>query len=260
MQNTENYGLNLPESTDKYNIEDLNENFKVLDDKLAECFQRGNEFKGNLVSNLIALGFEVDTSQTIEELFVMLGTVKKGSGTAQPEHVLTGQTFTNSDGIEYEGTMPDMAGTTVDASAVSTDDDYVYITPVEGYYDTSSMIRVEKEAVGNSGVTLLGTGTSFDLSGVVGYEGLTVDNFLVVCDEDASATKSYWINHTQTFSNNYNYNTYYTAPTKEYDALTGVLTVTQAACYASENAIGHAFPKTYPQMKVYLVIGDIETL
>ena len=181
-------------------------------------------------------------------------------GTAQASHVLKGKSFSANGEVGVVGTMPDLSGTTADASSVTSDDDYVYATPQEGYYDASSMIRVPKDKIGGAGIIYLGTGTTFDLGSISGYENLTTDNFLVVCDESASATKSYWINHTQQFSNNYNYNTYYTAPVKNYDSTTGVLTITQAACYATENAIGHPFPKTYPAMKVYLVTGEITTL
>lgn len=259
MQMTTNFGLIKPEPTDFYNVEDYNNNMDIIDEELQKVFQRGNDLKERLVSQIIAFGTEADTSETFEALFEKLASVSTGSGDALPEHVLTPHTFTNSEG-EQTGTMPNMAGTTVDASAVTKDDAYVYATPQEGFYDETSMIRIAKEDVGGSGVTLLGTGTSFDLSSVVGYESLTVDNFLVVCDEDANATKSQWINHTATFNSYYNYNTYYTAPVKNYDATTGMLTITQATCYASENAIGHAFPKTYPPMKVYLIVGEIKTL
>lgn len=150
MQKTENYGLNKPESTDKYSVEDFNENMEILDAKLAECFRRGNEFKENLVSNLVALGFDVDASQSIDELFSKLETVKKGSGTAQPQHVLKGQTFTNDDGVEYEGTMEDMSGVTVATASVAQDDSKTYLTiPQAGYYDEKSKLCTENSNLGS---------------------------------------------------------------------------------------------------------------
>ena len=259
MKMTTNFGLIKPEPTDFYNVEDYNNNMDIIDEELQKVFLRGNEVKEMLVSNLIALGIEADTSETFEQLIAKRESVKSASGNALPEHVLTPYTFMNSDG-EQVGVMPNMAGTTVDANSATKDDDYVYATLPKGYYDETSMVRIEKDAIGSSGVTLLGTGTSFDLSSIVGYENLTTANFLIVCDEDANATKSNWINHTATFSNHYNFNTYYYAPIKTYDASTGMLTVTPAYCYATENALGNGFNKAYPTMKVYLVVGDIETL
>lgn len=114
-----------------------------------------------------------------------------------------------------------------------------------------------KEKSTGAKVYNLGSGTSIDVSHIDGFENFTADNFLIVCDENASATKSNWINHTATFSNNYNFNTYYYAPIKSYDASNGLLTITPAYCYASENALGNGFSKAYPTMKVYLITQKI---
>ena len=58
--------------------------------------------------------------QTFAQLITAIGQIVLGSGTALAQYVLEPYTFTNNDGVEYTGTMPNRAGDTAAiASSVS---------------------------------------------------------------------------------------------------------------------------------------------
>src|SRR4030042_1096084 len=50
--------------------------------------------------------------QTFAQLITAIGQIVLGSGTALAQYVLEPYTFTNNDGVEYTGTMPNRAGDT----------------------------------------------------------------------------------------------------------------------------------------------------
>ncbi|MDE7202407.1 MAG: hypothetical protein K2O91_11030, partial [Lachnospiraceae bacterium] len=63
-------------------------------------------------------------------------------GTAVAADVLVGKTFTNNSAVGANGGMANKGGTTVDAGAVTQDDNYTYLSvPAAGYYDTNSKLR-----------------------------------------------------------------------------------------------------------------------
>lgn len=125
MQTTENYGLKKPESTDQYNIEDFNENMDILDEKLQEVFQRGNKVKEGLVSKLVAMDVEADTSETFEELFDKMGNISTGvdtSGdTVNADVLVEGYTAHDSNKNQITGTLPDKTGTANHLATASLD-------------------------------------------------------------------------------------------------------------------------------------------
>ena len=114
------------------------------------------------------------------------------SATATAAQILKGKTaYVN--GSKITGTMTNKAGTTVKASAVSSDDNNTYLTiPTAGYYDQNSKVYSESSNLGNK-VIKLGTFTAssssnrppsymtknFDISN---YSDITVDNVFITLD------------------------------------------------------------------------------
>lgn len=70
-------------------------------------------------------------------------------GTASAGDVLSGKTFTNASSVGASGSMANKGGTTVDASAVTSDSNYTYLTvPTAGYYNTNSKVRTLNSNLG----------------------------------------------------------------------------------------------------------------
>lgn len=106
----------------------------------------------------------------------------------------------------------------------------------------------------------LGEGTSFDVSGIPGYQNLTADNFLVVADS---------ITINGTFFNNGGSSTYYcgnantSAVVKSYNAASGVFTCGNSVStkyYPGQTAAGDYYNTVSAAFspKVYLVKGKIK--
>lgn len=101
-------------------------------------------------------------------------------GTAGTGDVLAGKTFTNASSVGAAGAMDNKGSVTVDAGAVTQDDDYTYLDiPAAAFYDANSKIRTKNSNIGN--VYCLGTGTSFDIKSKFpnAYQKFTKNNFLV---------------------------------------------------------------------------------
>lgn len=110
----------------------------------------------------------------------------------------------------------------------------------------------------SSSVYYLGTGTSFDVSNIPGYQNLTKDNFIVcACSLSGSGTGGYYFNSV-TESTNFSMPT--VTPTVTYS--NGKLTITNtstsgSAGGGSPSPFGRA-SASLSNIKVYLVIGDIK--
>lgn len=109
---------------------------------INEVFQSGNEKKQKLVSNLVAMGIEADTSDTWETLLdKILDMTDTSSDTVTTETLLEGYTAHNAAGELITGTIPEKAGTTVNTTGVTQDSSYTYFGVPEGHYDENSKVR-----------------------------------------------------------------------------------------------------------------------
>lgn len=127
---TRNLNLNLPEEDDLYNITLENENFEAIDeavgdintmketvgatdlsDAISKVFQLGNKQKERLVSNLIAMGVQADTSETLEALIGKVLTIMTGPDTSNDtitaDVLLSGYTAHGANGQLINGAMTD---------------------------------------------------------------------------------------------------------------------------------------------------------
>ena len=98
MEKTQNLELIMPDVNDTYNVETVtNVNSQIIDNAVGDIntmkatldvsdlsaaivkvFQLGNETKQTLVSNLVAMGVEADTSETWESLLAKVLTISSG--------------------------------------------------------------------------------------------------------------------------------------------------------------------------------------
>ena len=203
MEKTQNLELIMPDVNDTYNVEGVtNVNSQVIDNAVGDIntmkatldvsdlsaaivkvFQLGNENKQTLVSNLVAMGVEADTSETWESLLAKVLTISSGSGSVGSVEVrlncgdtyvipegATGTVTANSlasqtqatavasnmvygktayvNGNKITGTIPDKSGATVPANTVSASGDNILITiPASGFYNTLSKLSIAKSSV-----------------------------------------------------------------------------------------------------------------
>lgn len=202
MEKTQNLELIMPDVNDTYDVEGVtNVNSQILDDAVGDIngmkteldvsdlsaaivkvFHLGNKHKQTLVSNLIAMGVEADTSDTWESLLAKLLTISSGGSVGSVEVKLncgdtyvipegaTGTVTANSlasqtqasavasnmvygktayvNGNKITGTSPDKSGATVPASTVSASGDNILVTiPTSGFYNTLSKLSIAKSSV-----------------------------------------------------------------------------------------------------------------
>ena len=203
MEKTQNLELIMPDVNETYNVETVtNVNSQIIDNAVGDIntmkatldvsdlsaaivkvFQLGNENKQTLVSNLIAMGVEADTSETWESLLAKVLTISSGSGSVGSVEVrlncgdtyvipegTTGTVTANSlasqtqatavasnmvygktayvNGNKITGTIPDKSGATVPATTVSASGDNIVINiPASGFYNTLSKLSIAKSSV-----------------------------------------------------------------------------------------------------------------
>lgn len=202
METTQNLELIMPDVNDTYDVEGVtNVNSQIIDNAVGDIngmkaeldvsdlsaaivkvFQLGNKHKQTLVSNLIAMGVEADTSETWESLLVKLLTISSGGSVGSVEVRLncgdtynipegaTGTVTANSlasqtqatavasniingktayvNGNKITGTIPDKSGATVPANTVSASGNNIVINiPASGFYNTLSKLSIAKSSV-----------------------------------------------------------------------------------------------------------------
>ena len=107
-------------------------------------------------------------------------------------------------------------------------------------------------------VYYLGTGTSFDVSNITGYQDLTADNFFISCE---SVSNSVHVDGSSTFgvmNGSFSF-----TPKKEYEPNTGKLTISKTSNYYQNTVEGGygVYPASSKlNYKVYLIKGKIKSM
>lgn len=106
--------------------------------KADQAFQLGVEVKGDVVEALNSKKTIADstTSNLWSALVAKIRAIKEGRGNASKSHVLSGRTFTNNDGVEYAGTMPNRGR--VNANLTNQNQEY---TIPAGYHNGTGKIK-----------------------------------------------------------------------------------------------------------------------
>ena len=267
---TSQYGLNIPGTIESISAATITPGTKDQTLKAGFYLKGTQTIKGdtNLIAGNILKGKSIFgvNGTVIAEANSSAHTVPTGKTAVSAPNILAGKTGWNGSSW-VDGTMVDKSSTTTAASTVSEDGANAKIQiPASGFYNKdNSYISVPIEtlknnvsALNSSSVYYLGTGTSFDVSNIPGYQNLTKDNFIVcACSLSGSGTGGYYFNSV-TESTNFSMPT--VTPTVTYS--NGKLTITNtstsgSAGGGSPSSFGRA-SASLSNIKVYLVIGDIK--
>ena len=117
-----------------------------------ECFQSVSDGKALIASAITDKRIATDATATFEEMANNIGQIVLGSGNAVVADVLSGKTFTNDDGVEYTGTMPNRGALTPSIGNTGT-----YTIPLgyhngNGIVDTETLRKNVMNALANAGL------------------------------------------------------------------------------------------------------------
>ena len=267
---TSQYGLNIPGTIESLQASTITPGTKDQTLKAGFYLKGAQTIKGdtNLKAENILSGksiFGVNGS-VIAEVNSSAHTVPTGKTVSTAANILKNTTAWNGT-TWVDGSMTNKSNSTTAASTVTEDGSNAKIQiPASGYYDANNSyitvpvetLKKEVSALNSSSVYYLGTGTSFDVSNIPGYQNLTKDNFIVcACSLSGSGTGGYYFNSV-TESTNFSMPT--VTPTVTYS--NGKLTITNtstsgSAGGGSPSSFGRA-SASLSNIKVYLVIGDIK--
>lgn len=192
MEYTQNYNLKKPEQDDFYNVEDFNENADIIDQKLKEAMEKaeqafqsasngktgiaavigepadsGDTFaqlaehisnaKAIMADNLTLKGVIAQATESLSALAAKIANIVRGGGNAKPEDVLAGKTFSNDDGPNQVGTMPNNGPSTAETITLTTQNQEYTIA--KGYHTGLRKVKVSLNDIGSLDTTLTISGS-----------------------------------------------------------------------------------------------------
>lgn len=107
--------------------------FNTLSAEVADTKKSVSDGKALVAAAITAKRVKTAATATFKEMAANIGRIILGSGNAQPTDVRKGKTFTNNDGVEYTGTMPEyISGTKGISCGLNDSGLFYYIGP--GYW------------------------------------------------------------------------------------------------------------------------------
>lgn len=94
---------------DKFGAKEINatnEAVNGLSEDMVDLKKSVSDGKAQVAAAITAKRVPTAATATFGEMAANVGKIVLGSGNAVPSDVLAGKTFTNNDGVEYTGTMP----------------------------------------------------------------------------------------------------------------------------------------------------------
>lgn len=128
------------ENTNVYDkITELSDKHDNIQIQVNECFQSVSNGKALIASAITDKKVETDATATFAEMAANIESLKLGSGNATTTDVLKDKTFTNSDGIEYTGEMPNNGAVSKTITPSTSSQSY---TIPKGYHDGTGKVTV----------------------------------------------------------------------------------------------------------------------
>ena len=178
MEKTKNLGLNKQEQDEIYDVQIINDNMDIIDEKVQECFQSVSDGKALMASGITDKGVPTDADATFQEMYDNVMAIQTNTtlqsknaslstseqvitadtgydglskvivpavtGNASDGDVVAGKEFSSALGINQVGTLVDKTGVTeytATASLDSTNSELEMKIPATGKYNTSNKLK-----------------------------------------------------------------------------------------------------------------------
>lgn len=151
---------------DAFGAKELNE----IGEEINEVKKSVSDGKALVAAAITAKRVATAATDTFAQFKANIDKIRLGSGNALKAHVLAGKTFTNDDGAEYTGEMPERAGEQIPASQVTKSGNAIVMkSSRNGHINENTAISADQSAVASAaGVNGAVIRAGYDVLGVAG--------------------------------------------------------------------------------------------
>lgn len=151
---------------DAFGAKELNE----IGEEINEVKKSVSDGKALVAAAITAKRVVTAATDTFAQFKANIDKIRLGSGNALKAHVLAGKTFTNDDGVEYTGEMPERAGEQIPASQVTKSGNAIVMkSSRNGHINENTAISADQSAVASAaGVNGAVIRAGYDVLGVAG--------------------------------------------------------------------------------------------
>lgn len=144
--------------------------FNDLSAEVAETKKSVSDGKAEIAAAITLKRVTTAASATFHQMAENIKAIRLGSGNALKVHVLAGKTFTNDDGVEYTGEMPERAGEQIPASQVTKSGNAIVMkSSRNGHINETTTVAADQSAVASAaGVNGAVIRAGYDVLGVPG--------------------------------------------------------------------------------------------
>lgn len=151
---------------DSFGAKELNE----IGTEINEVKKSVSDGKALVAAAITAKRVATAATDTFAQFKANIDKIRLGSGNALKAHVLAGKTFTNDDGVEYTGEMPERAGEQIPASQVTKSGNAIIMkSSRNGHINENTAISADQSAVASAaGVNGAVIRAGYNVLGVAG--------------------------------------------------------------------------------------------
>ena len=151
---------------DSFGAKELNE----IGTEINEVKKSVSDGKALVAAAITAKRVATAATDTFAKMAENIKKIVLGSGNAQKGNVLAGKTFTNDDGVQYTGEMPERAGEQIPASQVTKSGNAIVMkSSRNGHINENTAISADQSAVASAaGVNGAVIRAGYDVLGVAG--------------------------------------------------------------------------------------------
>lgn len=151
---------------DAFGAKELNE----IGEEINEVKKSVSDGKALVAAAITAKRVATAATDTFAQFKANIDKIRLGSGNALKAHVLAGKTFTNDDGAEYTGEMPERAGEQIPASQVTKSGNAIVMkSSRNGHINENTAISADQSAVASAaGVNGAVIRAGYNVLGVAG--------------------------------------------------------------------------------------------
>lgn len=151
---------------DSFGAKELN----AIGEEINEVKKSVSDGKALVAAAITAKRVDTAATAPFAKMAENIKAIRLGSGNALKAHVLAGKTFTNDDGVEYTGEMPERAGEQIPASQVTKSGNAIVMkSSRNGHINETTTVAADQSAVASAaGVNGAVIRAGYDVLGVPG--------------------------------------------------------------------------------------------